>query len=81
MPILLIHYAFDADGLLSRRQSIRVIDSSPSSFSSFKVAPVDKLSVVIAMLLAVAFLGEVVTVKQWVGGLLILAGAIVIVWR
>jgi transporter family protein len=40
-----------------------------------KVAPIDKLSVVVAMLLAVLFLKEPVTWPKCVGGVLIVAGA------
>ena len=43
-----------------------------------QVAPVDKLSVVFVILLAALFLGEKLTWHQWVGGTLILSGAIVI---
>lgn len=43
-----------------------------------RVAPVDKLSVVIAIALAAIFLHEHLTWHHWVGGLLILSGAIVI---
>jgi transporter family protein len=43
-----------------------------------RVAPVDKLSVVFAITLAVVFLGEKLTWHQWVGGSLILTGAIVL---
>ncbi len=43
-----------------------------------KVAPVDKLSVVVAMALAVLFLGEWLTPTQWLGGALIVAGTVVI---
>ena len=43
-----------------------------------RVAPVDKLSVVFALALAALFLGEKLTWHQWVGGGLILAGAILI---
>jgi bacterial/archaeal transporter family protein len=41
-----------------------------------RVAPVDKLSVVVAMLLAFLFLGEQPTWQHLVGGALIVAGAI-----
>lgn len=44
-----------------------------------KVAPIDKLSVVITMVLAFIFLGETVTVKTVIGGLLITAGTLVLV--
>lgn len=40
-----------------------------------KVAPVDKLSVVVTMVLAAALLGERLTPVQWLGGVLIVAGA------
>lgn len=45
-----------------------------------KVAPVDKLSVALAMLLAVAFLGETISLKGAMGAGLILAGTVVLVW-
>jgi len=44
-----------------------------------KVAPIDKLSVVFTMILAFVFLGETVSVKSVVGGLLITAGTLVLV--
>ena len=40
-----------------------------------RVAPVDKLSVVVAMALAALFLGEQLRWQHWVGGLLIVGGA------
>jgi transporter family protein len=43
------------------------------------VAPIDKLSVVIAILLGVVFLGESLTWPVAIGGLLILAGSLVII--
>ncbi|HVO58222.1 MAG TPA: EamA family transporter [Dongiaceae bacterium] len=43
-----------------------------------RVAPVDKLSVVVAIVLAAIFLREEVTWRHWVGGALITAGAIVL---
>lgn len=46
-----------------------------------KVAPVDKLSVVLVALLAVAFLGERPSVKDWVGIALVGAGTIVLALR
>jgi transporter family protein len=45
-----------------------------------KVAPVDKLSVVVAMVLAAVVLGESLTWLHWLGGLLIVVGAIVLVY-
>ena len=45
-----------------------------------RVAPVDKLSVVIAIALAAIFLHEKLTWHQWCGGLLICSGAIVLAY-
>ena len=45
-----------------------------------KVAPVDKLSVVIAIVLAAIFLGESLTWVHWLGGTLILAGAVILAY-
>jgi bacterial/archaeal transporter family protein len=45
-----------------------------------QVAPVDKLSVVIAIVLAAIFLHERVTWHHWVGGILILMGAMVLAY-
>jgi transporter family protein len=44
-----------------------------------KVAPVDKLSVVLAILFGVLFLGETLTWPVAIGGLLIAAGSVVII--
>ena len=44
-----------------------------------KVAPVDKLSVAFAIILAVVFLGEQLTIKTMIGGLLILTGSLTLV--
>ena len=46
-----------------------------------KVAPVDKLSVVVAICLAAIFLHESLTWHHWAGGILIVAGAIIIAWN
>jgi transporter family protein len=43
-----------------------------------RVAPVDKLSVVAAMVLAAVFLGERLTWQHWAGGALIVAGSVII---
>jgi len=45
-----------------------------------KVAPIDKLSIVIVMLLAFVILKETAELKVIVGGVLITIGAIVIIW-
>ena len=44
-----------------------------------QVAPVDKLSVALTILLSVIFLGETLTWKAAVGALLIIAGTIVMI--
>lgn len=44
------------------------------------VAPIDKLSVVFAIMLGVVFLGEVLTVKLVVGALLIVSGMLILAW-
>ena len=44
-----------------------------------RVVPIDKSSVVIAMLMAFVFLGETVDVKTVIGGILIVAGTLVLV--
>lgn len=43
-----------------------------------KVAPVDKLSVVFAIILAAIFLGEHITAKVLLGGILILLGTVLV---
>ncbi len=43
-----------------------------------KVAPIDKLSVVVAIALAAIFLHERLTWQNWVGGALIVSGSIVL---
>ena len=53
----------------------RALQLGPASH----VAPVDKLSVVFVILLSVLFLGEALTWKVLLGGLLITAGAVVLV--
>ena len=43
-----------------------------------RVAPVDKLSIVVAMALAMLFLNEQLTWRHWLGGGLIVSGTIVL---
>jgi transporter family protein len=45
-----------------------------------KVAPIEKLSVVFAIILAAIFLHEQLSWQQWVGGLLIVGGAALLAW-
>lgn len=44
-----------------------------------QVAPVDKMSVAIAIILSVAFLGESLPLKSAIGALLIIAGTLVLI--
>jgi transporter family protein len=46
-----------------------------------RVAPVDKLSVVLVSLFGVAFLGERLSLSNWLGVALITAGAILVAYR
>jgi transporter family protein len=52
----------------------RALQLGPAS----RVAPVDKLSVVLVMILAFAFLGEKISLKVLLGGLMIAAGSAII---
>lgn len=54
----------------------RALQLGPASM----VAPIDKLSVVFAIILAVLFLGETLSLKVVLGGLLIVAGSVVLIW-
>jgi bacterial/archaeal transporter family protein len=54
----------------------RALQMAPASL----VAPIDKLSVVFAILLGVALLGEALTLKLVMGGALIVAGALLLAW-
>ena len=54
----------------------RALQMAPASM----VAPVDKLSVVFAIVLSVLFLGEAVTPKLIIGGTLVVAGTVVLIW-
>jgi len=45
-----------------------------------RVVPIDKLSVVVAMVLAAACLGESLTWVHWLGGILIVAGAVIVAY-
>lgn len=46
-----------------------------------RVAPVDKLSVVFAIAFAALFLRESLTLQHWIGGSLVVAGAVVLAWH
>ena len=44
-----------------------------------QVAPVDKLSVALAIIFSIIFLGETITIKMAIGALLIIAGTFVLI--
>lgn len=46
-----------------------------------RVAPVDKLSVVFAILLAAVVLHEKLGWQQWLGGALVVTGALILAWK
>lgn len=46
-----------------------------------QVAPIDKLSVPLAIILAAIFLGEKLTLKDSIGALLIICGTFVLIWK
>jgi transporter family protein len=46
-----------------------------------KVAPVDKLSLVLVAVFAFAFLGERPTIREWVGILMVAAGIVVLAFK
>ena len=46
-----------------------------------RVAPIDKLSVVFVAVFSVAFLGEKLSPANWLGVVLIAAGALLVAWR
>ena len=54
----------------------RALQMAPASL----VAPIYKLSVAIAIVLAVIFLGEAITFKLVFGGLFILIGVLILAW-
>ncbi|MEI7527990.1 MAG: EamA family transporter [Elusimicrobiota bacterium] len=55
----------------------RALQTGPASL----VAPIDKLSLVFAIVLSVLFLGERLGVYQWLGATMIAAGALVIIFK
>jgi transporter family protein len=55
----------------------RALQSGPASV----VAPIDKLSLAIAILLSVVFLGEQLNMYQWLGAGMIVAGTLVVILK
>ncbi|RFC51561.1 MAG: transporter family protein [Verrucomicrobia bacterium] len=55
----------------------RALQLGPAS----QVAPIDKLSVIFVLAFAALFLHEPLTLRSGLGGLLIVAGAVVLAWK
>jgi len=55
----------------------RALKTGPASL----VAPIDKLSLVFAILLSIIILGERLGVYQWIGAFLITAGTLLIIFK
>ena len=55
----------------------RALQLGPAS----RVAPIDKLSVVIVAVFAVMFLGERLSLPNWIGVVLIASGAVLVAWK
>jgi len=83
-PVYFEHRKANPDFSDPVRHSDRIVMaglfSSPQLGEASQVAPLDKLSVVIAIASAAIFLHERLTWHHWVGGLLIFAGATVLAY-
>jgi len=55
----------------------RALKTGPASI----VAPIDKLSLAFAIILAVLFLGERLNMFQWIGAFLVFAGTMVLIFK
>lgn len=55
----------------------RALQMAPASY----VAPIDKLSVALVIVMAAIFLGEALTMKTVIGGGMVVGGAIVLAWE
>jgi transporter family protein len=92
--ILLATGQFQSPGSISPRTYLFLVLSGLATGASWicyfralkigeaaKVAPIDKLSVVLVALFGVAFLGERLSAPNWLGIALIAAGAILVAYR
>jgi bacterial/archaeal transporter family protein len=92
--ILLATGQFQSPGSISSRSYIFLLLSGLATGASWvcyfralkigdaaKVAPIDKLSVVLVALFGVIFLGERLTAPNWLGVALIATGAILVAYR
>jgi bacterial/archaeal transporter family protein len=92
--ILLATGQFQSPGEISSRSYLFLLLSGLATGASWvcyfralkigeaaKIAPIDRLSVVLAALFGVMFLGERLTVPNWLGVALIAAGTILVAYR
>jgi len=92
--LLAVTGQFQAPGTISGRSYLFLVLSGLGTGASWlcyfralklgeaaKVAPIDKLSVVLVALFGVVFLGEKLTLPNWLGVALVAAGAILIAYR
>lgn len=92
--ILTVTGAWQEPGSISTRSYVFLILSGLATGGSWicyfralklgdaaRVAPIDKLSVVLVALFGVAFLGEKLSLPNWLGVALIAAGAVLLAWR
>ena len=92
--LLAITGQFQAPGSISGRSYLFLILSGLGTGASWlcyfralklgeaaKVAPIDKLSVVLVALFGVIFLGEKLTLPNWLGVALIAVGAVLVAYR
>ena len=55
----------------------RALKTGPASL----VAPIDKLSLLFAIILSILFIGERLNIFQWIGAFLIFMGALILVFK
>jgi transporter family protein len=92
--ILLATGQFQSPGTISTRSYVFLVLSGLATGASWvcyfralkigqasQVAPIDKLSVVLVALFGVIFLGEKLTLPNWLGIALIAAGAVLVAYR
>src|SRR3954469_11703124 len=92
--ILMVTGQFQAPGTISGRTYVFLVLSGLATGGSWicyfralkigqaaQVAPIDKLSVVLVAIFGVIFLGEPLTVPNWLGVALIAAGAVLVAYR
>ncbi len=63
----------------NRLNMVRLICAQPAHANPARVAPIDKFSVVLTIAFSFVILGEAVTAKTVIGGILIAAGTFVLI--